>query len=285
MIGWAILPRDREWVWAAAFLLPYIGVFLAFVVYPVAFALYLGADPRLYADLLDNPRYPRVVINTLLFAGFGVNLKMFLAVLLSGFFMRREPWIKPLLVLFMLPWALPALAVFLSLHWMLIGQGGFMNSVLEQLFGIDGPIWFNSYGLAMGANITAYIWKFLPFWTLIFIAGRMAIPAEILEAASVDGATGYRCFLYVTFPLLANLYLICTLLATLWAVGDFATTSFVSGGAPALMTEVLGTYSFRVGLTEGRPALAVAAGLSALPVLIPLTIVLLRRLRMTEVQL
>ena len=193
------------------------------------------------------------MINTLLLVGIGVNVKMFLAFLLSGFFMRRSRWIKALLVLYMLPWALPALPAFMSMHWMFIGYGGFLNSVLEMLFGIDGPIWFNSYWLAMGANILAYIWKWMPFWTLVFLAGRMAIPQDIYDAAAVDGATGLRRFTFVTFPLLANLYLICTLLSTLWTVGDFTTAYFVSSGAPALQTEVLATYGFRMAFDYGYP--------------------------------
>jgi multiple sugar transport system permease protein len=271
--------------WAIAFLVPYVAVFLAFVVYPVAFGLWLGSDPQLYDELFSNPRYTTTVVNTLLLVGVGVNLKMFLAFLLSGFFIRKSRWIKALLVLYMLPWALPALPAFLSLHWMLIGYGGFLNSALETLFDIDGPIWFNSYWLALGANILAYIWKWMPFWTLVFLAGRMAIPQDVYEAAAVDGATGIRRFTFVTFPLLANLYLISTLLSTLWTVGDFTTAYFVSSGAPALMTEMLATYGFRVAFDHGLPALGTAAVMSALPVMIPITILLMRRLQATEMQL
>src|SRR6185312_17339451 len=81
--GWL----SSESSWAVAFMVPYAAVFLAFVVYPVAFALWIGSSPDLYAELFSNPRYPTIVINTLLLAGVGVNLKMFLAFLLSGFFM------------------------------------------------------------------------------------------------------------------------------------------------------------------------------------------------------
>ena len=83
------------------------------------------------------------------------------------------------------------------------------------------------------------------------MAGRMAIPQEIYEAAAVDGATGIRRFTFVTFPLLANLYLISTLLSTLWTVGDFTTTYFVSSGAPMLKTEVLATFGFAWRSTGG----------------------------------
>jgi multiple sugar transport system permease protein len=177
------------------------------------------------------------------------------------------------------------LPAFLSLHWMLIGYGGFLNSALEALFGIDGPIWFNSYSLALGANILAYIWKWMPFWTLVFLAGRMAIPSDIYEAAAVDGATGVRRFMHVTFPMLANLYLVSTLLSTLWTVGDFATAYFVSSGAPALTTETLATFGFRMAFDRGYPNIGVAAGISALPLLVPVAILLMRRLQTTEMQL
>src|SRR5436305_1697210 len=145
--------------WAIAFFVPYVAVFLGFVAYPVVYGLWLGSDLALYIRLIDNPRYITTVVNTLLLVGIGVNLKMFLAFLLSGVFIRRGRWIKALLVLYMLPWALPALPAYLSMHWMFIGYGGFLNSALQALFGIDGPIWFNSYWLAMGVNILAYIWK------------------------------------------------------------------------------------------------------------------------------
>lgn len=277
--------QGSEISWAIAFFVPYVAVFLAFVAYPIVYGLWLGSRLELYQRLFDDPRYLLTVVNTLLLAGVGVNLKMFLAFLLSGFFIQRSRWIKALLVLYMLPWALPALAAYISMHWMFIGYGGFLNSALEALFGVDGPIWFNSYWLAMGVNILAYIWKWMPFWTLVFLAGRLAIPQDIYEAAAVDGATGLRRFTYVTFPLLANLYLVCVLLSTLWTVGDFMAPYLVSSGAPALHTQVLATYGYRMAFDYGYPEVGVAAVMSALPLLIPLTLLLMRRLQATEVQL
>jgi multiple sugar transport system permease protein len=278
-------PRASDASWAAAFLVPYLGVFAAFVVFPIAYALWLGSGPELYQELAQDPHFLTTIINTLLFVGIGVNVKMFLALLLSGFFIRPGWWAKALLSVFVLPWALPALPAFLAMHWMLNGQWGFLNSLLLALFGIEGPIWFNTRWLALGVNIASYIWKWLPFWTIIFMAGRMAIPIELWEAAAVDGATGYRRFIFITFPLLANLYLICTMLSTIWALGDFTTVYFVSGGAPARSSDVLATLGMREAFTLGEPALGIAVVLSALPVLIPLVILLMRRIRIAELQL
>ncbi len=287
-------PRRPAWyghlyrsdlTWAIAFVVPYAAVFFAFAVYPMGYALWMASDPSLYAELIDNPAYVPTVINTLLFAGLGVNVMMFLALLLSGFFMRRRWWIKALLVIYFLPWALPAVQAGVSFHWMLIGEPGLVNRVFFELSGIDGPLWFNDRWLAHGSNIVSYIWKWMPFWTVIFLAGRMTIPREINDAAEIDGASGTRRFIHVTFPLLANLYLVCTLLATIWALGDFVTVILVSGGGPAHYTEVLATLGFRYAYDAAKPPLAVAAMMSALPVLIPIVIVLMRQLQTREVQL
>jgi len=109
-------------------------------------------------------------------------------------------------------------------------------------------------------------------------------PRDIYDSAEIDGATGFRRFVHVTFPLLANLYLLCTLLSTLWTVGDFTTVYLVSGGGPAGSTEVLATLGFRYAFDTAKPALGVAVVMSALPVLIPIVIALIRRLQTSEVQ-
>src|SRR5215813_8759301 len=277
--------HGSELAWALAFVVPYAAVFCAFVVYPVAFGLWMASKPSLYGDLVANPFYARTVINTVLYVSLGVNVKMFLALLLSGFFMRRRWWIRALLPVYVLPWALPAIPAFVSFHWMLIGEEGFVDSVLSTLFGIQGPLWFTDRRLALGSNIVAYIWKWMPFWTLTFLAGRMAIPQEVYEAAEIDGASGFRRFAHVILPLLGNLYLVCTLLSTLWTVGDFTTVARVSEGAPSLSTNVLATLCFSYASDAAQPSLGVAAVMSALPVLIPIAIVLMRALQTREVQL
>jgi multiple sugar transport system permease protein len=276
--------HGSDLTWAIAFVLPYAAVFLVFAVYPFGYALWMARKPSLYADLIFDPLYPRAIVNTLLFVGLGVNVKMFLALLLSGFFLRPRWWIKALLAVYVLPWVIAAAQACVSFHWML-QQEGLVNGVLSALFGIDGPTWFNDRWLALGSNIVVYIWKWMPFWTLIFLAARIKIPRDIYDAAEIDGATGVRRFVHVTFPLLANLYLLCSLLSTLWTVGDFTTVYLVSGGGPAHSTDVLATLGFHYAFDVANPALGVAAVMSALPVLIPIVILLMRKLQTSEVEL
>lgn len=280
---WRGRVRGSEFRWAIAFVLPYAVVFFAFVVYPFGYALWMAGRPSLYSDLFSDPLYLTTLVNTLLFVAIGVNLKMFLALLLSGFFLRRRWWIRALLPVYVLPWLIAAAQACVSFHWMLITPWGLVDNALSTLFGIAGPDWFGNRWLALGSDIAAYLWKWMPFWTVIFLAGRMTIPRDIYDAAEVDGAVGLRRFVHVTFPLLANLYLICTLLSALWALGDFTTPYLVSSGAWS--TEMLTTLGYRYAFDMGNPALGVAAVMIALPLLIPIVLILMRRVRMTEVQL
>ena len=284
--AWRLGLQGSEFTWAIAFIIPYAGLFLAFVAYPVLYALWLGRDPALYFELMSEPIYQRTVVNTIVYLGVGVNLKMFGALLMSGFFMQRGWWVKALLLIYVLPWAVPALPSFISFHWMLNGEWGLINNALYAFFSIDGPGWLEtSRWLALGSVIASHIWKWMPFWTVILLAGRMAIPQELYEAADMDGATGLKRFTYVTFPMLANLYLVCTLLSTLFTLGDFNSVNFVSGGGPALSTHVLATLAIRDAFELVRPDLGVAVVMSALPLMIPLVILLMRKLHTTEVSL
>jgi multiple sugar transport system permease protein len=277
--------QGSDYVWAVAFAVPYALVFFAFVLYPICYGLWLGGQPELYSQLFADPRYLTAVLNTVIYVGVGVNLKMLLAFLLSGFFMRKSWWTKSLLLVFILPWAMPALPAYISIHWLMNGQWGMLNNALYLLFGIDGPVYLNDRWMGLAANIGAYIWKTLPFWTIILLAGRMAVPQELYEAASVDGATGLKRFAHVTLPLMANLYIVCVLLDTIFALGDFNSTYFVSGGGPAMSTEVLATLGIRYAFTTALPRLGVATVMTALPLLIPLVFILMRKLRMNEVQM
>jgi multiple sugar transport system permease protein len=272
-------------LWALAFATPYIAVFLAFVLYPVGYGLWLGSDPASYRQLLADPVFPSAVVNTLLYLLIAVNVKLLLALSLSGLFMRKGLWMKTLLLIFILPWAVPGIPSFISIHWMLNSQWGLINNAIWELFQTDGPPWLDNGNLALGSVITAHIWKWLPFWTIIFLAGRMAIPRELYEAAEVDGASRMHRFVHITFPLLASLYFVCTLLSTIWALGDFNSVRFISGGGPALSTHVLATLGIRNAFELGNPALGMATVLAALPLLIPLVALLMWQLKKGEVEL
>src|SRR5215813_10782960 len=100
---WARLTTPQ--VWGIVLLAPYLLVFLAFVVYPVGYGLWLARHPASYVALWHDPIFARAAVNTLIFLLVGINVKMLIALFLSGFFAEQRTWIKWLSVLFILPWA------------------------------------------------------------------------------------------------------------------------------------------------------------------------------------
>src|SRR6185503_11770944 len=110
--------KGSEFTWALAFSVPYVVVFLGFVVYPVFYGLWMGSDPALYSDVFSDVIYQDTVVNTLVFVVLGVNRKLFLALLLSGVFMRPGWVSKAMLMVFFRPWEGRHRLPFISLPWM-----------------------------------------------------------------------------------------------------------------------------------------------------------------------
>ena len=277
--------RFNSWqMWGALLLVPYVLVFAVFVIYPVVYGLWVARNPDSYVRLFQDPVIPRTVVNTLIFLLVGVNLKFLIALGLSGFFVQQKRWIQALLLLFLLPWAIPSIPTILSFRFMLNPEWGLINNTIFRLFGIDGPGWLTEPTLAFASSVLVHIWKSLPFWTLILITGRLAIPTELYEAASVDGASRWQQFRFITWPALATLYLTSTMLSMVWTLGDFNSVYLLTGGGPGDQTHVLATLGIRY-LRIDQLDLAMASIVMAMPLVLPLVIFMVRRLAAGEAKL
>ncbi|MBN8957172.1 MAG: sugar ABC transporter permease [Rhizobiales bacterium] len=263
--------------WGLLLVTPYLLVFCAFVLYPVAYGFWLARDPQSYVALYNDPIFTRSAINTLVFLLVGINFKMIIALLLSGFFVQPRAWIRWLSVLFILPWAVPSIPTILSVRFMLNPEWGMINQIIFKLTAEDGPNWLNDPTIAFTMAILVHIWKSLPFWTLILVTGRLAISQDLYEAARVDGAGGWQTFRFITWPSMQTLYLTCTLLSMIWTLGDFNSVYLLTGGGPADLTHVLSTLGIRY-LRLDRLDLAMASIVCALPLVLPLVYVMMKRL-------
>jgi len=263
--------------WGLLLIAPYAIVFLVFVLYPVGYGLWLARHPESYAKLFDDPVFAGSVVNTLVFLAVAINLKMAVALWLSGFFTNTRPWIRWLSVLFILPWAVPSIPTILSFRFMLNPEWGIINSLIFRLTAEDGPNWLNDRWLALSMAMLVHIWKSLPFWTLIMLAGRLAIPAELYEASSVDGASRWQKFRFVTWPSVRGLYLTSLILSTIWSLGDFNSIYLLTGGGPADLTHVLATLGVRY-LRLDEVDLSMATIVCAMPLVLPLVYFMMKRL-------
>ena len=273
-------PR-RGWspwrTWGALLLAPYALIFVVFVLYPVGYGLWLARHPESYVQLFDDPIFAGSVVNTLIFIIVGINLKMIAALFLSGFFVHTRTWIKWLSVLFILPWAVPSIPTILSIRFMLNPEWGIINQIIFKLTAEDGPNWLNDRWLALSMAMLVHIWKSLPFWTMILIAARLAIPHELYEAASVDGARPWQKFRFVTWPSMRTIYLTSLLLSMIWTLGDFNSVYLLTGGGPADLTHILATLGIRY-LRLDQVDLAMATIVCALPLVLPLVYFMMKRL-------
>jgi multiple sugar transport system permease protein len=258
-------------------LLPYAAIFVAFVLYPIGYGLWVARRPETYVTLFNDPIFARTALNTIAFLVIAVNVKMIVALALSGFFIRTRWWIKILGLIFILPWAMPSIPTIFSIRFMFNPEWGIINSTIFRLTLQDGPNWLNNPTIALSLAMLVHIWKSLPFWTLILIAGRLAIPAELYEAASIDGANGRQRFRYITWPAMRTLYLTLTVLSTIWTLGDFNSVYLLTAGGPGDLTHVLATLGIRY-LRLDQVDLYLAAVVVAIPVMAPLVYFMMKRL-------
>jgi multiple sugar transport system permease protein len=276
------LPPAKPWLtpwqaWGIILIAPYILVFLFFVLYPIGYGFWVARNPETYVHLFDDPIFARSLVNTIIFLVVGINVKMFIALLLSGFFAQQRLWIRWLSVLFILPWAVPSIPTIMSLRFMLNPEWGLVNQIIFRLTFEDGPNWLNDPALALSMSIVVHIWKSLPFWTLILLAARLAIPDDLYEAASVDGASNFQKFRHITWPSMQTLYVTCTILSMIWTLGDFNSVYLLTGGGPGDLTHVLATLGIRY-LRLDQVDLSMAAIVVALPLVLPLVYVMMKRL-------
>ena len=264
-------------LWGRIFVVPYLLVFVVLVLFPVGYGLWLARHPESYVKLFADPIFFRTVVNTLIFLVVAINLKMAIALFLSGFFVKTRWWIQILAVLFILPWAVPSIPTILSVRFMLNPEWGVINQTIFKLTRLDGPNWLNDPTLALCFSMLMHIWKSLPFWTLILVAGRMAIPAEQYEAAAVDGATTWQKFRFITWPSMRTLYITSLILSMIWTLGDFNSVYLLTGGGPADLTHVLATLGIRY-LRLDQLDVAMASIVVALPLVLPLVYFMMKRL-------
>ena len=237
-----------QWVfWGRAMVLPYVLVFLVFVLFPVCYGLWLARHPASYQKLFDDPIFFRTAINTLVFIVVAINLKMIVALGLSGFFVQKRWWISVLAAIFIIPWAVPSIPTILSVRFMLNPEWGVINTLIFKLTARDGPNWLNDPTLALAFSMLMHIWKSLPFWTLILVAGRLAIPGEQYEAASVDGAGRWAQFRRVTVPMLRPTTGFVALMTLIGNFQLFAEPYIMTRGGPSNRTLSVVLYMYEQG--------------------------------------
>jgi multiple sugar transport system permease protein len=210
---------------------------------------------------------------------FKLALGMWLAVLLNRHFRGKRLVRASMLLPFIVPTVLSTFAwrwmfdpTFSVLNWLLYSSGLIVTKVP---FLSDG-----AYGL--WCAIVVNTWRGMPFFAITLLAGLQTISPDLHEAASLDGANGWKRFWHVTWPLLKPVTLVVVVFSIIQTFSDFQLIYVLTGGGPANSTHLLATYAYQVGVATGLLGEGAAISLFMLPVLFIVVWIQLRYLRRLE---
>jgi multiple sugar transport system permease protein len=175
----------------------------------------------------------------------------------------------------LLPFIVPTVLSTVAWMWMLDPAFSVVNRILIGL-GVPapGPSWLGNPILAMFSIIMINTWRGLPFYGITLLAGLQTVPPELYEAATIDGASGWQRFRYVTLPLLKPIILIVTLFSVIFTFADFQLPYVLTHGGPQNATNLFATYAFDIGMSAGQLGLGASVALTMLPALALLIVAL-----------
>jgi multiple sugar transport system permease protein len=288
---------DNERQLAVWFLLPSIVYVLALVAVPFflaigfAFSDVTAGDPsfhwrglQTFQRALDDPVFWRSLRNTFVFTVISMALIVVLGKVLANILVAdfRGKWLVRFLVL--LPWTTPVALSAVAWLWMLDSVFSPIDWVLRNLGLIeDNMYWLGRPHLAMASVIAVHVWRLVPLSAVIILAGLVAIPKDIDEAARVDGAGYWRRMLEVTIPLTLPVVAVAALFGAILTFTDMTVVYVLTRGGPTNSTQVLASWAFIRGIEGGDVAQGAVVALFLFPLLLAAAVAILRAVRRMEV--
>jgi multiple sugar transport system permease protein len=272
---------DRETILGPAFITPALIHILLLVAYPFCMALYFSLSNAFigrpssfigfsnFVRLWDSDAFRQTFQNAFVFTSIAIAFKLVLGMSLS-LILNEQLWFKRLIRgVVLLPWVIPTALSTLGWWWMFNSLYSVVNwtGIALGIMDPPGPNWLGQKYYAMTAVITVNIWRGLPFFVITILAGLVAIPKELYEAAESDGAGAWSRFWYVTLPMLKPVLAIVVLFSTIFTFSDFNIVYVLTHGGPINSTHLFATYSRMIGLESGRIGEGAAISLYLFPLL------------------
>ena len=200
-----------------------------------------------YARLFRDDVFWLALQHTVVFVGISVLLELVIGLAIALVIDdERVPLSRVTRVLLLVPWGVPPVVNGLLWSFVFHAQYGYLNRALLALGVVREPVnWLGDPSLAMGAVIVAYVWRTTPFNVLLYHAGLRSIPRDYYEAASVDGASGWRGFWHITLPLLRPIIAVTLVLRTVFGFMVFDEIFAITQGGPGNATWVVAWYTYR----------------------------------------
>jgi len=259
--------RRRERTAQALFLVPALIYMVLFFGYPVVQnvlmgfqayttkTFYTGEAPFVglqnYVEVLGSGVFGSALLNTALFTIGSLVGQFVLGLAFALFFRNRFPLNGLLRSLMLLPWLLPLIVSSAVWKWILDQDSGVLNQFLTGTGLVADPVpWLNSPSLALITVIAVNIWIGIPFNMTILYSGLQGIPDELYEAGSLDGATRWRAFRHITWPLLRPVVMVVLVLGVVYTIKVLDIILGLTNGGPANSTATLATESYKLSFTQ-----------------------------------
>jgi multiple sugar transport system permease protein len=290
---------DRREVLGSIFVAPAVLYVLLLVGLPFVLAVYYSLSAYTiynptwrfvglanFEQIVNDPVFRETLGNTFLFT-FG---SQFLGLVLGKFgallLLRPFPGRRIVRALVILPWVVPIALASVAWEWMFDSLYSVINWTLIALGIIDrseAPNWLGNPHLAMLCVIVVNAWRFFPFAIVIFLAGITAVPQDVIDAATVDGAGFWRRNYQIILPMILPIVAIGLIFGIVFTFTDLSIVFLLTNGGPVGATSVLGFRGFQVGILSGDVSHGAAISLFMLPVLFFVVIAMLRFIRRREI--
>src|SRR5918999_2052355 len=278
--AWQRLKVNRNWLgfW---FMLPAAGFLVLFLAYPLGLGIWLSMTSAKigragqfigienYEWLRDDSIFWLSVFNTLLYTGVASVIKFAVGLYLALLLNQHMPFKAIIRALVLIPFIVPTVLSALAFWWIFDAQFSIISWSLKQLGLINQNI--NFLGEANWARfcvIFANIWRGVPFVAIPLLAGLQTVPPSLYEAATIDGATRWQIFRYITYPLLTPIIAVVMTFSVLFTFTDFQLIWVLTRGGPLNATHLMATLSFQRAIPGGDLATGAAIAVSMIPFLL-----------------
>lgn len=223
-----------------------ISLYYSFTDYP------LGSKPTFngiqnFSHLFSNPEFHRAFVKTLIYVAWVIPLEILLGLGFAVLVHRRFAGKKIVIALLISPFAINPVVAAIMWRSLLNSNFGMINYLLTFFgFEMGDFLWLTDPILAFISIIMVDVWEFTPFIFMLLYAALVALPKDVYEAASIDGASPWDQFKHITLPLIGPALLVAITFRTMEAMRGFSHIFVMTGGGPADFTTLLSIYLYKV---------------------------------------
>jgi len=277
---WRRLVASRNWI-SVWFMLPAAAFLLLFLAYPLGLGIWLSfTDERIgrpgifiglenYQWLMDDGVFWLSVVNTLLYTAVASVVKFAVGLYLALLLNRNMPFKAIIRAAVLIPFIVPTVLSAIAFWWIYDSQFSIISWSLIKLGVIQQNINFlGDSNWARASVIIANIWRGIPFVAITLLAGLQTVSPSLYEAATLDGATNWQRFRYITYPLLTPIIAVVMTFSVLFTFTDFQLIWALTRGGPVNATHLMATLSYQRGILSGRLGEGAAIATAMIPFLL-----------------